>query len=76
MTEAEERELTHWSRWGADGYPVTKMGRSWHIPHYPVAYKTKREAEDQWERYINMLITRKGEEARHTHEAGLIAAAD
>ena len=59
LSETEAAELTHWARFGSDGYPVTRVGRCWHLPHFPVVYKTKRAAVEQWERYINALIERK-----------------
>lgn len=59
VTDNEQQELNHWMRWGSDGYPVSKLGRKWSIPHFPVLYDTKREAVAQWERYIDALIDRK-----------------
>jgi hypothetical protein len=61
LTPAEEQELTHWSRFGSDGYPVHKLQRSrgWTLPHFPLVFKTKRAAVAQWEAYIGMLLDRK-----------------
>ncbi len=61
LTETETAELTHWSRFGSDGYPIRKLSSgNWILPHFPVVYKTKREAAAQWERYIDALIERHG----------------
>lgn len=60
LTAEEETELAHWSMYGSDGYPIDKIGRGWHVRHFPTVYKTKRAAVEQWERYINVLIARKG----------------
>lgn len=55
----EEEWLTHYARFGSDGYPVTKMGREWWLPNFPGPFKTKRAAVEQWERYIMMLLDKK-----------------
>ena len=31
LTENEQSVMTHWSRWGSDGYPIAKRGRSWWV---------------------------------------------
>tara|TARA_R110000744_G_scaffold25522_6_gene63274 strand:+ start:1828 stop:2031 length:204 start_codon:yes stop_codon:yes gene_type:complete len=56
LTTEENKELTHWSRFGSDGYPVTKIGRKWSVTHFPKMFATKREATAQWEKYIDILI--------------------
>jgi hypothetical protein len=45
--------------WGSDGYPITKRGREWWVKHFPVPFKTKRQAVAQWERYIDILLDKK-----------------
>jgi hypothetical protein len=69
ITEEEEKTLTHWSRWGSDGYPVNKVGRGWHVDHFPTVFKTKKAAVAQWETYIDMLIERKGIDAYNNEMA-------
>jgi hypothetical protein len=65
LTEGEERFLNHNSRWGSDGWPIRKVGRSWHWEDSfgyrgaPVSYKTKREAGEAVERYIDLLLDKK-----------------
>ena len=63
LAEAERATLTHWSRWGSDGYPVRKVGRGWHAEGFPTVFKTKRAAVAQWEQYIESLIARSGVDA-------------
>ena len=59
LTTEELRELMHWSMHGSDGYPVTKIGKKWIIPHFDMPFKTKREAVAEWENYIDILIDKK-----------------
>jgi hypothetical protein len=62
MTENESFTITHWSRFGSDGYPIIKRGSRWWVDGIrgcgacPAGFRTKREAVAQWERYINILI--------------------
>ena len=62
MTENESFTLTHWSRFGSDGYPIHKRGSRWWVDGIrgcgacPSGFRTKREAVAQWERYIDVLI--------------------
>jgi len=67
VTEVENDILGHWSRWGSDGYPITKRKGKWFVDGMfngrgasPIAYKTKRDAYAQWEAFISSLIDRKG----------------
>ena len=65
LTTDESFVLDHWSRWGSDGYPIVKRGRKWFIDgmcglgKFPIAFKTKRESAEYWERFIDILIARK-----------------
>jgi hypothetical protein len=62
LTNQELDELTRWSRWGSDGYPIQKIGRHWSIdrPWDSRCFKTKREATEAWEIYIAILIRLSG----------------
>lgn len=61
LTEDQQSILTHWSMWGADGYPIVKRRYGWFVEGRhgiggsPSSYKTKREASAQWNAYIDML---------------------
>ena len=65
MTEKERGSLPHWSRWGSDGYPVTKVRSRWSVDGGGISkrFKTKREAYARWEAYIDTLIARAGVDA-------------
>lgn len=62
LTEDERFILTGWSMWGSDGYPVAKRGSRWWVDGVrglggcPAGFKTKREAQAQWEAYIQTII--------------------
>ena len=62
LTENESFTITHWSRFGSDGYPIHKRGSRWWVDGIqgcgacPAGFRTKREAVAQWERYIDVLI--------------------
>lgn len=51
----------HMSRWGSDGYPVRKIGRSWQwvafcgVKGAPTVYKTKRECVAAVEAFLAVL---------------------
>ena len=62
LNEDEQALLTHWCRFGSDGYPVSKVGsRHWtwgpwrSIKGPPVVFKTKRLAVASFEAYIDSL---------------------
>ncbi len=66
LTDDEAACLNRWMLWGSDGYPISKRGRHWWVVGYredlgkcPIPFKTKREAQAQWQRYIDVLIARK-----------------
>lgn len=59
LTKQQQSDLTHWSMWGYEGYPITKHGRSWFVRDCPKGFKTKREAVKQWENYIQLLLDKK-----------------
>lgn len=62
ITEDERALLAHVTRWGSDGYPITRRGRSWYIDSFrsvrgfPTSFKTKREATAQFEKFLDILI--------------------
>ena len=62
ITEDERALLDHVSMFGSSGYPVQKMGRSWHWTDWrsvkgpPTTYKTKREAVAAFERFYDVLL--------------------
>jgi hypothetical protein len=65
LSPAESDFLRHIMMFGSDGYPVQKVGRSWHwvdfwgVKGAPCVYKSKREATAAVERYIEILIDKK-----------------
>lgn len=66
LSKDERALMNHVSRWGSDGYPVSKLGRKWqwHDSHgvkgAPVLYTTKRAAVEAFERYMDLLREREG----------------
>lgn len=62
LTEQETLILRDWAMWGSDGYPVSKRGGKWWVDGqhgrgaFPCAFATKRVAQDQWCRFIAVLI--------------------
>ena len=60
-SEAERRLHQHVTMFGSAGYPIRKVGRSWHwedsfgVPGAPTVYKTKREAVAAFERFLDIL---------------------
>ena len=64
LTTGEIDLMNHISMFGSAGYPVQKMGRSWHWVEFfgvkgaPTVYKTKREAVQAFERYMDVLRDR------------------
>jgi hypothetical protein len=62
LTEGENAFLRHMSRYGASGYPVTKLGRKWSfdkafgVGGTPVAYKTKAAAFQAVEAFMRILL--------------------
>lgn len=64
LSEDDRRVLTHWSRFGSDGYPVRKLRSSWTIESDPRLFPTKRAAVKAWEIKVQMLITVSGLEAQ------------
>lgn len=68
LTADERQALTHWSRWGSDGYPVRRLGRKWTVDHVAAKgaglYATKRDAVNAWEILIAKWIRPSGLEAQ------------
>ena len=70
LTEDEQGLLNHVMMWGSDGYPVRKYGRRhwvWgpfrSISGPATVFKTKWEAMESFERYVDVLLELAGEEA-------------
>ena len=67
LTEDEQAVLTHWTRFGSDGYPVSKLGAKWRLDSPLTSgvplFKTKYAAVRAWEIIIAKLIRLKGLEA-------------
>ena len=65
LTDNEESFLRHMMRYGSDGYPVSKVGRTWQWIDFrgcsgaPTVYKTKREAFKAVDNYIDVLLDKK-----------------
>ena len=65
LTEGEVRLMTHVSRWGSDGYPITKYRNgkwAWgtdDVPGPPTVFKTKREAVASFEAFYGVLLDAK-----------------
>jgi hypothetical protein len=64
LTEGEHNILRHISRWGSDAYPIRKVtGRTlrwvwdemYGVKGPPVVYKTKQEAVEAFEGYLEIL---------------------
>lgn len=68
LTDDETAALVHASRWGSDGYPVSKVGERWTYSFLGLeagrVFKTKHEAEAAWEVRLAVLRIVKGEAAR------------
>lgn len=62
LTSGQNAWLDHMIRWGSDGYPVRRLGRSWTFEHAfgvggsPVLYRTKREAVAACEAFEQLLL--------------------
>lgn len=60
--------------WGSKGYPVQKLGRGWvwrdwrSVKGSPIVYKTRREAEAAFERWLDLYRIRYAEERRAATE--------
>lgn len=75
ILESEWNWLQHVSRWGADSYPVRKLGRKWEFQRMynaggcPSLFKTKREAVARVELYYDMLLDKNAGRAPGTTTA-------
>lgn len=64
LTDGEAELLCHISRWGSDGYPIERVGRSWHwrtwrtVRGSPIVYKTKRAATEAFEAWHDLALRR------------------
>ena len=77
LTDREQQDLTHWSRWGSDGYPVAYIAEAWTVTRLPLpmTFPTRKAAVAAWENHIDTLIEKKGARA-YFEELGRRAAAD
>src|SRR5678815_4152015 len=70
LTDDEAALLYHVGRWGSDGYPIERIGRSWHWRQWlsvrgaPVVYRTKRAAVAAFEGWCDLARARLGSDAR------------
>lgn len=61
LTETQYKILTHWTKFGATGYPIIETGQGWivdgHDGHgaYPLPFSSLEDAEAGWENYISAL---------------------
>lgn len=55
LTMDEANRLQHVSRFGSDGYPITKRGREWWVETFPIPFETKRAATERWEQHLDIL---------------------
>lgn len=64
LTDDEAALIAHVERWGSDGYPIEKIGKSWQIvafrswPGYPTTYETKKAAAEQFRRWLSLALER------------------
>lgn len=62
LSIAEGNFLDHMTRWGSDGYPIEKCGRTWQwreafgIVGPPTVFRTKRAAFESVDRYLDVLL--------------------
>ncbi len=70
LTGTERALMQHVFMHGSEGYPIVKRGRSWWIREwrdwagFPSPFKTKREAEAQFRRWLDLKIEESGLEAQ------------
>ena len=62
LTDDERALMQHVSMWGSDGYPIRQLSKgrwiwdNWRgVRGTPVIYKTKREATEAFERFMDVL---------------------
>jgi len=64
LSDDEAGLLYHVQRWGSDGYPIERVGRSWHwrdwrsVRGAPVAYRTKTAAVGAFEAWEELALLR------------------
>jgi hypothetical protein len=79
LTADQRQALTHWSRFGSDGYPIVRCGRKWLVEHRAATrlplYPTKAAAVRAWEILIATWIRLSGLEARDRALAAISASA-
>jgi len=63
LTDDEAALIYHVHSWGSPGYPIQKVGRSWHIGPFRSwrgmpSCSTKREAVARFEKWLNLALER------------------
>lgn len=64
LTDDEVALLYHVMRWGSQGYPIRKLQSKWIIDSwrswkgFPTTYKTKKAAQAQFERWVDLANER------------------
>ena len=64
LSDDEAALIYHVQRWGSDGYPIERVGRSWHwrdwrsVRGAPVSYRTKTAATSAFEAWYDLAILR------------------
>lgn len=72
-SEDERALLQHVRMWGVQGYPIEKLRRGWiwrdwlGVRGSPIVYKTRRDVVAAFERWLDLMALRLGEEARRRH---------
>lgn len=74
LTHDEAALLYHVQMYGSNGYPLVKRGRQWWINEFrswrgfPVPFKTKKAAQEQFERWMELARDRWREMKRDNPE--------
>lgn len=64
LTDDEAALLYHIGRWGSQGYPIERVGRSWHwrswrsVRGAPTVYRTKTAAVGAFEVWYGLALDR------------------
>lgn len=64
LSDDEAALMCHITRWGSSGYPIERVGRSWHWRNWrsvrgaPVSYRTKTEAVAAFEGWHDLALER------------------
>lgn len=77
INDSEAALLSHVTRWGADGYPIVKRGRSWWwdeaygVKGSPTPYKTKAAAVAAFEVWHDLARERFRDQSAAARERGV-----